>query len=251
MKVVVCCKRVPPTDARIKVASDGSGIDEEGVQFVLNPYDEFAVEEAVKLKEAGKAEEVIVVGVGPADTAAVLKNALAMGADRAVLVKDDAGYRDPLSIARALADAIGAEEGVGLVLCGRQSVDQQSLAVGPMLATIAGMGCVMDVVKVEVGDGTASVHREAEGRSEDIEVKLPAVLTAQRGLNEPRYAKLKEILKAKKKPFAEREFDFGEPRATIEKLSPPPERQAGKIVGDGPGAVPELVKLLRDEAKVL
>ena len=252
MKIVCCCKRVPDTATRIKVASDGKGIETDGVQWVLNPYDEFAVEEAVRIKEAGKATEVIVVGVGPAESSQILKNALAMGADRAVLVKDDAGFRDPLATAQALADVIKSEgDDVGLVLCGRQSVDDQSLAVGPLLGTLLERPTVMDVTSVELGDGTVTVKREAEGRTEVIEAKLPAVLTAQKDLNEPRYASLKGILAAKKKPFEEREFAFGDAHGTLEKLAPPPERQAGKIVGEGADAVPELVRLLREEAKLI
>ncbi len=251
MKTVVCCKRVPATTTRIKITSDAKGIDEEGIQFTLNPYDELAVEEAIRLKEAEKASETIALTLGPDGSKKALRDTLAMGIDRAILVKDEASWRDPLSTVAALADAITAEGDVGLVLCGRQAVDDQSLAVGPLLATRLGMPCVMDVVSLEVADGTATVRREAEGCAEIIEVTLPAVFTTQRGLNDPRRTSLKGIMKAKKKPLDERTFEFEASHASLEKLQPPPQRQAGKVVGEGPEAVPELVRLLRDEAKAL
>lgn len=253
MRVFVCVKPVPDTAARIKVGGDGKTIDPSGVKFVLGPYDARCVAKALELKADG---EVVVVsagaGSGESDANKRIKDALALGADRGVYIADSAAEnRDPLAVAKALAAAIQAEGGHDLILCGRQAMDDQALSVGPMLATLLDIPCVTDAVGLEVADGKAVVQRAAEGRVETIEVTLPALITGQRDLAEEKYPKLKDILQAKKKKVAT--FDYAWPASSYEvvSLAPPPEPVAGKIVGEGPDAVPELLKLLQDEAKAL
>jgi electron transfer flavoprotein beta subunit len=252
VNILVCVKRVPDTATKIKIGGDGKNIDEAGVQFVLNPYDEFAVEEAIKLKEKAGKGEVTVLSIGGADTQTVLRNALAMGADKGIHVKDDVKRRDPASIAKTIAKvAEGLNPKPDLIFCGRQAVDSQALTVGPMLATFLGMPCVTDIVKLTLEGTKATVEREIEGGHEVVEVELPALFTTNKGLNEPRYASLKGIMAAKKKPIQEMTVPFAEERTTVRKMEYPPERKGGKIVGQGPEAVPELVRLLKEEAKAL
>lgn len=253
MRVFVCVKPVPDTAARIKVGGDGKTIDPSGVKFILGPYDARSVAKAIECKGDG---ELVVVsagaGKGENDANKRLKDALALGADRGIYIPDDAPEnRDPLAVAKALAAAIQNEGGHDLILCGRQAMDDQALSVGPMLATLLDVPCVTDAVGLEVADGKAVVQRAAEGRVETIEVTLPAVITGQRDLADEKYPKLKDILKAKKKPVATFEFAWPAPAYEVVGLSPPPEPVAGKIVGEGPDAVPELLKLLQDEAKAL
>ena len=252
MNILVCVKRVADTTAKIKVGGDGKNIDEAGVQFVLNPYDEFAVEQALRIKEKLGKGEVTVVSIGGADTQAVLRNALAMGADKAIHVKDEGKRRDPASIARTLAKvAEGLSPKPDLIFCGRQAIDEQALTVGPMLATFLGMPCVTDIVKMELDGAKATVDREIEGGTEVVECDLPALFTTNKGLNEPRYASLKGIMAAKKKPIQDMTVPFAEERTAYRKMEYPPERKGGKIVGKGVEAVPELVRLLKEEAKAL
>lgn len=252
MNILVCVKRVPDTASKIKVGGDGKTIDEAGVQFVTNPYDEFAIEEAIKIREKAGKGEVTVISIGGADTQTVLRSALAMGADKGIHVKDDAKRRDPASIAKTLAKVIdGLNPKPDLIFCGRQAVDEQALAVGPMLATFLGFPCVTDIMKLELAGATATASREIEGGHEVIEVDLPALFTTNKGLNEPRYASLKGIMAAKKKPIEEKKIDLAEERTIVRKMEYPPDRKGGKIVGNGPDAAPELVRLLKEEAKAL
>jgi electron transfer flavoprotein beta subunit len=250
LKIAVCLKQVPSTDTRIKIASDGKHIDPAGVTFVTNPYDEFALEEAIRLKEL-KAGEVVVYSVGPQGAVAALRNALAVGADSAVLLKTDADP-DSLAVARLLADEIKGK-GYDLVLCGKQAVDDDAAQVGPMLAESLDLPCATVVVKLEFGgDGAkARATREIEGGVEIVEMPLPAVVATQKGLNEPRYASLKGIMAAKKKPVEEKAVTPAANAVEIVSLALPPARQAGRIVGEGAAAVPALIRVLREEAKVL
>jgi electron transfer flavoprotein beta subunit len=252
MKIVACVKRVPSTDTRVKVGADGASIDTASVEWIINPYDEFAVEAALRAKEAAGAGEVIVVTLGPADAARELRTCLAMGADRALLLKDpDASRRDPLATAAVLAAAI-RELKPDLVLCGKLAVDQDQGQVGLLLAHLLGLPCVTEIVKLAVADGRAQVERAGdEGTTERHEVALPAVFTCQKGLNEPRYANLKGIMAAKKKPLEERDAGPMLARLRVSALELPAARPAGRIVGQGAAAVDELVRLLRDEAKVI
>jgi len=248
LKIAVCLKQVPSTDTRIKIAADGKRIDPAGVTFVTNPYDEFALEEAIRIKEA-RGGEVVVLSVGGSGTVAALRNALAVGADSAVLLKTDADP-DSLATARLLAGELGGK-GFDLILCGKQAVDDDAAQVGPMLAELLDLPCATVVVKLELGEGSAKATREIEGGVENLELPLPAVIAAQKGLNEPRYASLKGIMAAKKKPIEEKAVEAPAALAEVASLALPPARQAGKIVGEGAAAVPELVRLLREEAKVI
>lgn len=249
MKTIVCIKRVPDTEARIKIGGDNTSIDATGIKYVISPYEEFALEAALRMKEAKGEGEVAVVTVGEAASTEQLRSALAMGADRAVLLKGQPTI-DGLATARALADEIRTAS-PDLVLLGMKAVDDDQQQVGPMLAELLGLPCVTVVAEFEVQDGKVICQREIEGGVEVVECPLPAVITVTKGKNEPRYPSLKGIMAAKKKPLEEKEAKLGPSRIRVQSLSYPPERPPGRIVGQGADAVVELVRLLREEAKVL
>jgi electron transfer flavoprotein beta subunit len=248
VKIVVCIKRVPDTEARIRIKG-GTAIDPAGMKFVISPYDEFALETALRLKESHGSAEVLAVSVGESTTGEQLRSALAMGADGAVLLKGQTTY-DGLATAHALAAEI-REQNADLVLLGMKAVDDDQQQVGPMLAELLDQPCVTVAASVTL-DGEAVVcEREIEGGVEIVETALPAVVTITKGEFEPRYPSLKGIMAAKKKPLAEKDAQLGPSRIDVRELTLPPERPAGRIVGQGTEAVPELVRLLREEAKVL
>jgi len=249
MNLVVCVKRVPDTASHVRPGSDGKSLDPSGISYVANPYDEYAVEECLKIKEA-VGGEVVVLSMGPKDATKEIRHCLAMGADRAVLVKDSQINRDPLTTAMGLVAALKTIDH-DVIFFGRQAVDHDHSQVGTIVGTLLGLPVVTEVVKVEVGDGRLTVHREAEARTLVLEVPTPCVLTAQKGLNEPRYASLKGIMQAKKKPIDEVEVELQDCQIEVLEMRSPPPRPPGKIVGEGVEAVPELVRLLREEAKVL
>lgn len=249
MKSVVCIKRVPDTESRIKIKDDKTGIDPAGVKFVISPYDEFAIEAAIKMKEAKGAGEVVAVSVGEAGAGEQLRSALAMGADRAVLLKGEPSL-DGLATAKALADEIKAAA-PELVLFGMKSADDDQQQVGPMVAELLGLPCVTVVSEMDLQDGKLVCHREVEGGVEIVETPVPAVITVTKGKYEPRYPSLKGIMAAKKKPLEEKPAQLGASRITVKELSYPPERPAGRIIGNGVDAVPELVRVLHEEAKVI
>ena len=249
MKIVVCIKRVPDTEARIKIGGDGTSIDTAGVKYVISPYDEFAIETALRIKEAKGAGEVIAISLGESSSAEQLRSALAMGADRAVLLKGQSTL-DGSATAKALATEIKTHS-PDLVLCGMKAVDNDQQQVGVMLAEYLDMPCVSVVAELELEEGKAVGHREIEGGVEVVEVTLPAVVTVTKGKHEPRYPSLKGIMAAKKKPLEEKDAQVAAPRLKVRSMSPPADRAAGKIVGNGADAVPELVRLLKEEAKVL
>jgi electron transfer flavoprotein beta subunit len=252
LKIAVCIKRVPDSETRVKIASDGRSLDEAGVKFILNPYDEFAVEEALRQKEKAGAGEVVIVSLGPAAAQETIRTALAMGADRGVLLQADRMPADGLEVAKALAAELKGG-GYDLILFGKMAIDDYNHQVGPMVAELLGLPCVTAIAHLDLtGDkkgGTA--EREIEGGVEVVEFPLPAVLTADKGLNEPRYPALKGIMAAKKKPLDVKPVSLGAGDLEVVAMVPPPERKGGKIVGEGPAAVPELIRLLREEAKVL
>ena len=250
MKIAVCIKRVPDSEVRVKIAGDGRSIDETGVKFVLNPYDEFAVEEALRRKEAAGAGEVVVVSLGGDAAQETMRTALAMGADRGVLLKTDRPPLDPLPAAKALAAEL-KDGGYDLILFGKVAIDDYNHAVGPMVAELLGLPCVSAVARLELADGKGTAEREVEGGVEVVEFPLPVVLTAEKGLNEPRYPALKGIMAAKKKPLEVKPVVLDGGGLEVLELAPPSERKAGRIVGEGPDAVPALVQALRAEAKVL
>ncbi len=250
MKLAVCIKRTPDTETRIKIAGDGKRIDEAGVKFVLNTYDEYAVEEALQLKERAGSGEVVVVTVGTEASQETIRTALAMGADRGVLLKVDGASIDPLPVAKALADELRGGE-YDVVLFGKLAIDDYSHATGPMVAELLGVPCVSAVAKLEIADGKGTAEREIEGGVEVVEFSLPAVITADKGLNEPRYPALRGIMMAKKKPLEVKDVALADGGLEIVELALPPERQEGRIVGEGADAVPALIDALRNEAKVL
>ncbi len=250
MKIAVCIKRVPDTETRIRIAADGLGADEAGVKFILSPYDEFAVEEALQRREKAGAGEVVVIALGPEAAQETLRTALAMGADRGVLLRADAVPADALAVAKALAAEL-KDGGFDLVLFGKVAADDYNQAVGSMTAELMGLPCVTAVSKLEIEGGHGVAHREIEGGVEVVEFALPAALTCEKGLNTPRYPALKGIMAAKKKPIEVKPVTFAAPRLKVAALELPPARKEGRIVGEGVDAVPALVRALREEAKVL
>ncbi|MHC5081701.1 MAG: electron transfer flavoprotein subunit beta/FixA family protein [Planctomycetota bacterium] len=251
MKIIVCIKRVPDTETKIKIREDGVGIDSAGVNFVLNPYDEFAVEEAIQIKEKDKSSEITVLCYGVGESTKEIRTALAMGCDTGILIKDDsAPDRTPEVVSHVLAEALKGRE-FDLLLFGKQAIDDDTAGVGAMVAARLNLPVVSFINALEFQGEKAVARRDVEGGTETYEVKLPAVFTAQKGLNEPRLPALKGIMKAKKKKIEELQPAGGEARVAVVKLEMPTGRSGGKIVGEGPEAVPELVRLLKEEAKVL
>ncbi|MCE2503866.1 MAG: electron transfer flavoprotein subunit beta/FixA family protein [Chlorobi bacterium] len=248
MDIVVCVSQTPDTTTKIQVGEDGKNIDSTGVKFILNPYDEFAVEEGLKLREA-HGGEITLLCVGDDSAKENIRLGLAMGADKAILVKDEA-KADSFSVASQLADVL-KESNLDIVLLGRQSIDYDSAQMGPTLAELLGRPCVSFVTSLEIDGTSVKAERDIEGGKEVVETSLPCVITAQKGLNEPRYPKLPDIMKAKKKPIEEREGTS--PAARVETLSlNKPEQKSGGTVLDGtPEGIKELVRLLREEAKVI
>jgi electron transfer flavoprotein beta subunit len=249
VKSIVCVKRVPDTEARIRIAGGEKGIETSGIKYVLNPYDEFAVEAALKHKEQAGAGEVALVTVGGPESAETLRTALAMGADSAVLLRSEVRL-EGLAVARALADEVKDRE-YDLLLFGMKAIDDDLQAVGPMTAELLGIPAASAVTQFSVDGGTVTAHREVEGGHEVVELKTPCALSITKGAYEPRYASLKGIMAAKKKPLEEKSVEGSDGGVELQSLSYPPERQAGRIVGEGADAVPELLRLLREEAKVL
>ena len=253
MKVLVPVKRVVDFNVKIRVKSDGSGVELANVKMSMNPFDEIAVEEAIRLKEKGVVSEIVVVSIGVKQAAETLRTALAMGADRAILVEAASDVHqdiEPLAVAKILAGVV-AEEQPGLVIAGKQAIDNDMNATGQMLAALLGWGQATFASELVIEDGVARVTREVDGGLQGISVRLPAVVTADLRLNEPRYASLPNIMKAKKKPLEEKAAaDYGvdvTPRLVVVKTSEPAGRKAGVKVG----SVDELIAKLKDEAGVI
>lgn len=248
MKIVVCVSHVPDTASKIKIAGDGKSIDQNGVTYIINPYDEFAVEEALKTKEQ-IGGEVYAISVGGDANKETIRKALAMGIDHGILLKDE-NVKDSFSIAYALAEeikAIGAE----IVFFGKQSVDYDSSITGILTAELLGYSSVSVVVDLKIEGQKVIAEREIEGGREVVETSIPVVITAQKGLNDPRYASLKGIMAAKKKTIEEKPAATKENVIEILGMTLPPPKQPGRIIGTDVSAVPELVRLLREEAKVI
>ena len=250
MKIVVCVKQVPDTEANIKIGSDGKSIDESGIKFIVNPYDEFAIEEAVKLKEAGAAESVTAISLGPERAKEALRTAVAMGVDDVLLLKSDDGTLDGLATAKVLAAKI-KELSADLVLMGKEAIDDGNMQVGPMLSELLDMPCVTVVTKLEIDGQTVRAEREIEGGHEVVETATPCIITCQKGLNEPRFPSIRGVMMAKKKQIAEESVSVEASGVEVAALNYPAARAEGKVVGEGIEAVPELVRLLREEAKVI
>jgi electron transfer flavoprotein beta subunit len=253
MKVLVPVKRVIDYNVKVRVKADGSGVDLANVKMSMNPFDEIAVEEAIRLKEKGIATEVVVVSIGVKQAQETLRNALAMGADRAILIEATADVHtdiEPLAVAKLLAGVV-KEEAPGLVLCGKQAIDNDMNATGQMLAALLGWAQATFASELTVEGDSATVTREVDGGLQTIKVKMPAIVTVDLRLNEPRYASLPNIMKAKAKPLATKTpADYGvdvSPRLSVLKTTEPAGRKAGVKVG----SVDELIAKLKDEAGVL
>ncbi|WP_354859273.1 electron transfer flavoprotein subunit beta/FixA family protein [Acetobacter fabarum] len=249
MKILVPVKRVVDYNIKPRVKADGSGVETAGVKMSMNPFDEIAVEEAVRLREKGAASEVVVVSIGVQQAQDTLRTAMAMGADRAILVLTDESP-EPLAVAKVLKTLV-EKEGPSLVVLGKQAIDDDMNATGQMLAGLLGWGQGTFASKVDVVDGRVNVSREIDGGTEQVSLALPAIITADLRLNEPRYASLPNIMKAKKKPLetipaADLGVDMA-PRLTVVSVAEPAERKAGIKVG----SATELVEKLRNEAKVI
>jgi electron transfer flavoprotein beta subunit len=249
VKIAVCLKRVPDTTSKIVVGGDGRSIEEAGLKFVPNPYDEYAVEEALKQKESAGSGETVVISVGGDSTQETIRTALAMGADRGVLLRCG-GSPDGLEIARVLAAELKAGA-YDLILFGKLAVDDYNHQVGPMVAELMELPCVTSVAHLTITGGAVEAEREIEGGVEVAACSLPAVLTCEKGLNTPRLPSLKGIMAAKKKPLEVKDVTVGAGSLSVLGLSLPAERAPGRIVGEGPEAAAELARLLREEAKVI
>lgn len=250
MKIAVCVSHVPDTATKVKVGEDQKTIDPSGVTYIVNPYDEFAIEEALKLKEkTGGDSEVTAISVGNDTNKETIRKALAMGVDKGVLLKDE-NQRDSFGVAKALAEEIKSQ-GYEIVFCGKQSVDYDNSAVPQLIAEFLGFSCITVVVSLNIDGKKVTAEREIEGGKEVVEAELPAVIGAQKGLNEPRYASLKGIMASKKKPIEEKSAASAERFAEVLNMKKPPEKEPGRILGTDKSAVPELVRLLREEAKVI
>lgn len=248
MKVVVCVNHVPDTETRIKIASDGLGIDKAGVNFMLSPYDEIAIEEGLRIRDKLKGE-VIAISLGGDANKETLRKTLAMSVDKAILLKDD-GVRDSFAVAFGLAEEI-KHLAPDVVLFGKQSIDFDDAQVGTLVAELLGFPSVAVVVKIDIQDGKVVCEREIEGGHEVVETKLPAVFLAQKGLNEPRYPSLKGIMAAKSKPIEEKPAAVAPIRVETVRMKKPAGKNAGRILGTDKSAVPELIRLLHEEAKVI
>ena len=249
MKVLVPVKRVIDYNVKVRVKADQTGVELANVKMSMNPFDEISVEEAIRLREAGKAEEVIAVSIGVQQCQETIRTALAMGADRGIHVLHD-GDVEPLAVAKMLK-AIAEKEGPSVIIVGKQAIDDDSNQTGQMLAALLGWGQATFISKLEIGDGDLQATREVDGGLETVTLKLPAVLTTDLRLNEPRYASLPNIMKAKKKPIDQMSpADLGvdpAPRLETLKVVEPPKREAGVKVED----VADLVEKLRNVAKVI
>src|SRR5580698_9148881 len=249
MKILVPVKRVVDYNIKIRIKSDGSGVELANVKMSMNPFDEIAVEEALRQKEAGKATEVVIVSIGPAQASETIRTALAMGADRGILIKTET-LTEPLAVAKLLKGVVAAEQ-PGLVIMGKQAIDDDSNQTGQMLAALLGWGQGTFASKGVIGEGKVDVTREVDGGMQTVELKLPAIVTTDLRLNEPRYASLPNIMKAKKKPIEEKTpADYGvdvSPRLKVMKTVEPPGRKSGVKVK----SVAELVAKLHDEAGVI
>ena len=250
MKIAVCIKRTPDSESRFKIAGSSTSIDETGLKFDIDDFASYAVEVALQLNEKQGPGETVVFAVGPDNVQETLRKAMSMGADRAVQLKTDAIPYDGLAVAKALAAELKAG-GFDLVLFGKHAFDTSSGVVGPATAELLGIPCVVAATKLDIANGKGTARRELEGAAEIVEFPLPAAVTIDEGIARPRYPSLKGIMAAKKKPLETKPAQLGDVRVTVTKMDLPPERPAGRIIGEGTAAVPELVRLLQTEAKVL
>ena len=250
MKIAVCIKRVPDMETRFRIGAGGKAVDEAGLKYDMGDFDGYAVEAALQITEKQGAGEVVAISLGPDAVQETLRKAMSMGVARAVHLKSETVPADGLAIARALAAEL-KDGAYDLILFGKMALDSSNGVVGAMTAELLGLPCVTSVSKLEVAGATGTARRELEGAAELLAFPLPAVVTIDEGVARPRYPALKGIMAAKKKPLDVKPAAVGESRVTIDSMALPPERGAGRIIGEGAAAVPELVRLLQSEAKVL
>lgn len=250
MKIAVCIKRTPDSESRFRIGAAGAAIDETGLKFDMDDFASYAVEVALQLNEKQGPGETTVYAVGPDSVQETLRKAMSMGADRAVQLKADAPVFDGLAVARALATELRTGS-FDLILFGKYAFDTSASIVGTATAELLGMPCVTAASKLEVAGGRGTARRELEGAGEIVEFALPAVVTIDEGIARPRYPSLKGIMAAKKKPLETKPAQLGDVRVTVKAMELPPDRPPGRIVGQGKDAVPELVRLLQEEARVL
>lgn len=250
MKIAVCVKRVPDMDVRFRIGADNTSVDEAGLKFDLNDFDAWGVEAALRLKDANAGSEVTVLSLGPDVVQETIRKALSMGADRGVQLKADKVPFDGLAIAKALSAELKGGS-YDLIFFGKMSPDSANGVVGQMVAELLGLPCVTAISSLEITGGSGKAKRELEGAQEIVEFPLPAVLTVDEGLNPARLPSLKGIMAAKKKPLEVKPAQLPQSQVTVRKLELPADRKAGRVVGEGAAAVPELVRLLQTEAKVL
>lgn len=251
MKIAVCIKRVPDMEQRFRIAGNGTAVDEAGLKYAMSDFDEWAVEAALQLNEKHGGGEIVVISLGPDAVQETIRKALAMGADRGVQLKADQLPFDGAAVAAALAAEL-KDGGYDLILFGKLAVDSSSGVTGPMVAELLGLPCVTAVSRLDIENGRGRAERAVEGAVEVMEFPLPAVITVDQGLvAQARYPALKGIMAAKKKPLEVRPAQLGEGGIQVTRMELPPERAPGRIIGEGAAAVPELVRLLQEEAKVL
>jgi electron transfer flavoprotein beta subunit len=250
MKIAVCIKRTPDSESRFKIAASAASIDEAGLKFDMDDFASYAVEVALQLNEKQGPGETVVFAVGPDSVQETLRKAMSMGADRAVHLKTDAPVFDGLAVAKALAAEI-KPGGFDLVLFGKYAFDTSAGVVGTATGALLGVPCVTAASKLDIAGGRGTARREIEGAGEIVEFPLPAVVTIDEGIARPRYPSLKGIMAAKKKPLESKPAQLGTVRVSVKAMELPPDRPPGRIVGQGSAAVPELVRLLQEEAKVL
>jgi electron transfer flavoprotein beta subunit len=250
MKIAVCIKRTPDSESRFKIAGAGSSIDEAGLKFDMDDFASYAVEVGLQINEKQGPGETVVLAVGPDNVQETLRKAMSMGADRAVHLKSDAPVFDGMAVAKALAAELKGGN-FDLILFGKYAFDTSGSIVGTATAELLGLPCVTAASKLDVAAGKGTARREIEGAGEMVEFPLPAVVTIDEGIARPRYPSLKGIMAAKKKPLETKPAQLGQMRVTVKSMELPPERPAGRIIGEGAAAIPELIRLLQNEAKVL
>ena len=250
VKIAVCIKRTPDSESRFKIAASGAAIDETGLKFDMDDFASYAVEAALQLNEKAGGGETVVYALGPDNVQESLRKAMSMGVDRAVHLKADTVPADGIAVARALAAEL-TSGGFDLILFGKHAFDSSAGVVGTATAEFLGVPCVTAASQLSVANGQGAARRELEGAAEMITFPLPAVVTIDEGVARPRYPSLKGIMAAKKKPLESKPAQLGAVRVTVLKVELPPERPAGRIIGEGVAAIPQLVQLLQTEAKVL
>jgi electron transfer flavoprotein beta subunit len=250
LKIAVCIKRVPDMEMRFAIAGDRKSLDQAGLKYEMGDFDGYALEVGLQLVEKQGTGEVIIISVGPDGVQETLRKGLAMGAARAVQLKAEEVPFDGLAIAQALAAEL-KDGGYDLILFGRVATDTANGAVGPMTAELLNLPCVTAISQLDIAEGRGTARRDLEGASETVQFPLPAVLTIDEGIARPRLASLKGIMAAKKKPLEVKPAQLGTARLVVESMALPPDRPPGRIIGEGADAVPELLRLLQTEAKVL